>query len=170
MLKANNLPQINIPHDPPSKRILEMTIKESTENQSEEEANIEQEMETQRRQGRNDEDIEREETEDEMPDLEQIKGNTLGLEIITKKSEGWPKDTITVRHITKWIEEGKYKWLYSEKAYKEEEIFNYLINSNINLEGCWRVVEDQMFRKIGNGLFQDRTPPPARERLRKISK
>lgn len=172
MLKANKLLEIKIPHDPPSNKILEMATKESlTENQTEEETNIEQEMEIQRSLGRTDEDMEREETEDEMPDLEQIKGNDLGLEVIKKKkSEGWPKDTITVRRIiTKGIEEGKYKWLYTAKACKEEEIYNCLTDNDINLEGCWRFVEDQIFRKIRNCLFQDRAPPPARERPIKIS-
>lgn len=104
-----------------------------------------------------------------MSPLEQIKGTDIGLEIITKSSEGWPKEQFNLRALTKGMLQGKYKWICTNKNYSEE-VFRLSINNDIELKDYWRIVEDQKFKKIRNGFCQDRTPSSNRERFRKISK
>ena len=67
------------------------------------------------------------------------------------------------------IESGKYKWVYTNANHTEEQVLNYIRNKEIDLNDCWRIVEDQQFRKIRNGHFKERTPPAGRERQRKIT-
>ncbi|MPC57627.1 hypothetical protein E2C01_051612 [Portunus trituberculatus] len=44
-------------------------------------------------------------------------------------------------------------------AYNEHEICSLLKNNVINLTEVWATEEDSSFRKIRNGLYQERTPP-----------
>lgn len=74
-----------------------------------------------------------------------------------------------VKDLTEGIDHDKYKWLYTNTSYKEE-IVKYLKNNDINLEECWRIVDDQMFRKIRNRLLQERTSSPSKEKSRKSSR
>lgn len=81
-----------------------------------------------------------------------------------------PQAALSLKHLRRGIEEGKYKWLYTNDSYNEEETCKYLINNDIDLRECWRIIDDQMFRKIRNGLFEERTPPTNKGRVRKLSK
>ena len=164
LLKQNKLPQVNLPDNPPSKDILHMasnTVDATTQNRNP--ANMEEEADVSQ------EDINEEQEEEEMPALEDIRGKDLGLEIITKRSEGWPKETMNLKHLIHGIDKGKYKWLYTNTTLKEEQVMQYIKNNEINLKDCWRIVDDQQFRKIRNGQFQERTPPDIKNRHRKLS-
>lgn len=105
-----------------------------------------------------------------MPEKEQIRGKDLGLEIITKKSVGWPKDVFNLRTLTKGILQGKYKWRCTHKSYTDEEVLRFLYNNDLDIKECWRILYDQVFKKIRNGYFEEKTPPPNKDRFRKLSK
>lgn len=92
----------------------------------------------------------------------------MGMEIVIKKSEGWLRDTMNLRHLIQGIDDGKYKWLYTNVRYNEEETWRLLNNNGIRLKECWRITEDEMFRKIRSWLFKDRPPPPKKDRIRKL--
>ena len=175
LFKANNLPQVILPDNPPSLEIFNIA------NATPEKEIHREEMETQEAHAQVEEREENEEEEvdvgtknieneeDDMPELEQIKGKDVGIEIITKSSSGWPSETIGVRYIFKAIESGKFKWTYSNSAFSEENIMNYLKSNEINLKDCFRMVDDQVFRKIRNGLTKQRTPPDNRSKPRRLS-
>lgn len=78
----NNLPNVKIPDNPLSLDIANMPSA-STEEEETPEA---REMETREDKGTRKEDEVLEETEEEMPPLEQISGKDIVLQIITKKA------------------------------------------------------------------------------------
>lgn len=98
--------------------------------------------------------------EEQMPELEKIKGTDLGLIIIAKKSRGWPMGKeLSLKEIEEGIEAGTYKWRFTAKNISEEEVWKSLINNEINLDNCFRVTDDQKYNKIRNGLPSELTPP-----------
>lgn len=155
LFKANNLPQVKFPDNPPSKDI--MSLAKATE-KSEEIEEMELAEETEQRPLEEQESAEEEERE-EMPDLEKLRGKEVGLNIITKKSIGWPSN-INLANITEGINTGKYKWTYEDEGYDEDEILRGLKNDEIEFKGCWKTMEDTQFKKVRNGLITERTPPP----------
>lgn len=42
-----------------------------------------------------------------------LEGKELGLKIFTSKSTGWPKSTLTLKHITEGMYKGTYKYTYT---------------------------------------------------------
>ena len=164
-LKLNNLPKINLPSNPPSKEILNLTS--NTETQNTTNNNIpatEPTLEpTETATTEAPETQQTTEQEEQMPELEQIRGRGLGLQIITRKREGWPIDnTVSFETLKMGLETGQYKWRYTNTAYSEQEILKSLTNNEINLDNCWCTAEDSQFNKIRNGLYQQRTPPPSK--------
>ena len=173
VLKLNNLPAIILPDNPPSSEIITKAkiINESPEENVEVNTMEEEEIMTVNKNTKEKEaeDINRSEIE-KIPQLEQINGAELGLNIVTSESEGWPKTTLTAKHITKGLLQCKYKWIYTNNKYSEGELLRLLNNNEINLNNCFRTVEDQIFRKIRNGFIQEKTPPAGKDRIRKLSK
>ena len=102
-------------------------------------------------------------TSEQPPPLEKIRGREIGLKIITKKSTGWPKEQIYIEHIKGGIENGRFKWTYSTTAYEEEVIYQHQINNEIDLNKVWTIVDDSIYRKIRNGLQQEKTPFPDKD-------
>lgn len=46
----------------------------------------------------------------------------------------------------------------------ESEIHNLIANDDIDLKNCWRIPEDDTFRKLRSRLHQEsRTPPPPKQ-------
>ncbi len=162
-LKLNNLPPIILPNNPPSKQIVNLTKEVQTPASEENTQNTENahpqgthnpSQPTHQEQDTNEDAL-------DMPPLEKMKGRAIGLQIITKKSEGWPKDTtLTLKSIRQGIDIGLYKFRYTNPVYTEQEILLYLINNDIDLSNCWCTIDDTQFNKIRNGLHQDLTPPP----------
>ncbi len=161
-LKLNNLPPIILPNNPPSKQIMNLTKEVQTPASEENTQNTENahpqgthnpSQPTHQEQDTNEDAL-------DMPPLEKMKGRAIGLQIITKKSEGWPKDTtLTLKSIRQGIDIGLYKFRYTNPVYTEQEILLYLINNDIDLSNCWCTIDDTQFNKIRNGLHQDLTPP-----------
>ena len=76
---------------------------------------------------------------------------------------------MNLKHLIHGIDKGKYKWLYTNTTLKEEQVIQYIKNNEVNLKDCWRIVDDQQFRKIRNGQLQERTPPSTKNRQKKLS-
>lgn len=80
------------------------------------------------------------------------------------------------KDLTEALENGTFKWKYTDNSVNKPEMYNYIISNEIKLNGCWRITEDSIFRKIRSGLQVERSPPqtqPAlserRERVKKTS-
>ena len=174
LYKANNLPTIIIPEDPPSKLILNLNQQAQTNTNSQKNTQTQprHRQATQQQSNNTAPEPERENTqrEEEIPALEQLKGTEIGLQIITKKSEGWPREILNIRTLKKGMENGLYKWRYTNTAYSEQEIYHYICNNEISLNNCWCIIDDSQFNKIRSGQINERTPPPSKSRLRHLSK
>ncbi len=161
-LKLNNLPPVILPDNPPSKQTLNLTNEKQTAVPQE---NTQTNVNTHSQEAPNtaqhtqvDQNTTQQGTE--MPPLKKIPGHAIGLQIITRKSEGWPKGTtLSLRSIKTGIYTGMYKWRYTYAAYNEQEILLYLQNNDIDLTNGWCTAEDTQLNKIHNGLHQDLTPP-----------
>ena len=101
--------------------------------------------------------------ENDMPQLEKLQGTELGLQIICKKSEGWPRGEMNLKKLKDGIDTGTYKWRYTNAAYSQQEIFHFLRNDEINLDHCWCTAEDIQFDKLKNGQVRDRVQPPNKQ-------
>ena len=161
LLKANKLPQVIVPDNPPSLKILNMANSENKTNEEHVEEEIQEEQENQ---------VVEEEVEEEMPELEKISGKEIGLQIITKQSEGWPRETINITHVLNALERNHYKYIYTDQTYTDEKILRLLKNNEINMEQCWKVMDDQTFRKVRNGLTKEHTPPQGSKQKLKTKK
>lgn len=51
--------------------------------------------------------------------LEPIKGTEIGLAVYTSKSNGWEKEQISYNKIARKMEEGRFKWTYTDKLFEE---------------------------------------------------
>ena len=87
ILKLNNLPCINAPQNPPSKKIF-TTVTQIEEDNKQEEENIE-ENEAEEQVTENEDRIMKK--TDQTKQI--LKGKNIGLMIYTPKSTGWPKET-----------------------------------------------------------------------------
>ena len=163
LYKANGLPTIIIPEDPPSRQILNLNsqidytgktqVLEPTEATP---ANQNMNPNGKHRQPESS-------TNEEMPTLEQIDGRSVGLQIITKSSTGWPQnESLSLRRLKEGLEKGTYKWTYSNNSYPEAELYQNIINNEVNFESCWCVIDDYRFNKIRNGPNLEKTPPPSK--------
>ncbi|MPC37987.1 hypothetical protein E2C01_031483 [Portunus trituberculatus] len=99
---------------------------------------------------------------EDIPVLEKISGTHLGMQIITKKSEGWPKDTFSLNYLKTAIDKGRFKWRFNNTVYNEKEIYSHLKNNDIDLVNCWCIMDDALFNKIRSGKTEERTPPPSK--------
>lgn len=136
-LKANNLPTIKTPTIPNSKKVLKALMPEAEQKEEENrEIVITQEEQT-------------------------LEEKEIGLKIFTSRTTGWPKTTITPKHITEGIRKGTYKYTYTYPNIDENEMLKLLTKSCININReCFLTLDDGMFRKVRSGLIEDRTPPP----------
>lgn len=173
VFKLNNLPHINLPENPPSKQVLSLATAtesgaklgeeqkgETYDSQEEEEEEEMSEVEIEEQQ-------QSREIHEKTPQGEMISGTAIGLKIITKESNGWPEDNLYLKQILESIEKGIYKWTYTSSAYSEREIFNMLASKMIDLHKVFHIQEDQSFRKIRNGLIQEKTPPNKEQRKKR---
>lgn len=170
-LEANNLPTIIIPECPPSQEIIANTVQtQNTEERTRKISTSEEEEETEKTTSKKTKNTKTkhsgETVQKEIPELEKIEGRELGLEVMVSKSTGWPKESFSLRELTRGMLEGTYKWTYSSKRHTDEEIYKLISNNEVKMEGCWKVVDDQSFRKIRNGYKEEKTPPPSKLRNR----
>ncbi|MPC78905.1 hypothetical protein E2C01_073410 [Portunus trituberculatus] len=158
--KANNLPTIIIPEDPPSSGILNLmpqhTLDTTTSEYLETTINtntapsqtITRNLETNATISNKHMPIPTNIQTEDMPTLEKLPGAQLGMQIITKKSEGWLKETFSLNYLETAIDMGKFKWRFTTTAHTEQKIYNCLINNEIDLSNCWCIIEDTLQQNL----------------------
>lgn len=52
----------------------------------------------------------------------------------------------------------------------EDEIMNMINNNGIDLTDCFATVDDNVYKKIRNGVSKEKTPPSQVDRRRRLSK
>ena len=186
VFKLNNLPSIVLPPDPPSIVILEKarleetntSVKPQPKEQNKRKApsldstqddetftatlNPHDFTQTKTSQPPRTNTITQSQKNEEMPELEQIKGTDIGLQIITKKSVGWPKEHMNLANLVQRIDLGQYKWRYNSHAYSEQEVLHFIKNNEIKLDYCWCIADDIVFDKLRCGRTDDKNPPPSK--------
>lgn len=88
-----------------------------------------------------------------MPELEQIPAEALGLQIMTRKSLGWPTN-MKLEDIIEGIEHKIFKWTHTKADIPDDILLKMLINNEISLDNCLYGIEDANFRKLKNGLVK----------------
>lgn len=82
----------------------------------------------------------------------------IGLTIYTPKERGWPQERFTFEELINGINSNKYKYIYTDSRYTEEEVLNMIKHDRIMLKHCWTIAENDNFRKIRSGLLEERSP------------
>lgn len=162
IFKANNLPEIIIPSDPPSKRII------AAFSNTEKISHPQNQYQTTEETKENDQPREKlNKNEEEGKAIKQnqekhqklTKGTDIGLKVYTPRATGWPKVELTKKGLVKGIRDNKYKFTYLEDI-DEEEIIAMINNNTIDLTDCFSIIEDSTFNKIRTGRTRQSTPPP----------
>lgn len=171
MLKDNNLPSVKVSNTPNSKKIMEMAnIGGIEEREEAEEVGDEITGTSQARTHttENTEELSTHQNTQRTHNMEHethtIKGTAIGLAIITSKATGWPEEHLSLKKLTQGLESKKYKWAYTDNSYDEDTVYQYITTDKIDLHGCWKVTEEDNFRKFRSGLHIDKTPPPPKHR------
>lgn len=102
-----------------------------------------------------------------------MRGEDIGLMIYTKQAVGWPKkDDFSKQVLLQGIKDRKYKYTYTNKDLKDEDIINMIQNKILDVtKYCFAQVDNSTYSKIRSGLTEERTPPPSKEaRIRKDSR
>lgn len=174
--KANNLPPIIIPEDPPSEAILNVMaqqtrtrtiVADEEEGRSEGAIGINTVNASQSQREPETEGEEEEETETEehrtlhaeatggmqervMKQRRrryQCKAEDIGLTIYTKESEGWPrKEQFTRNVLIRGFESKKFKYTYTDKHTTEEEVIQKIDNRTMD-------ISDRCFVLVDNSSF-----------------
>lgn len=173
LLKMNNLPPIKMPDNPPSAKILSVLTKDTQSNSSEnlisETVNPHSKKKAKKRRKRSrsntrntssDSEIEMETTNAQPTVTKSTKGTELGLKIITKESNGWPKENFNKDKLIDGLQRRMYKWTYTNTNHEEGEVYSMICNMDIDLKNCWFVVKDDMFNTIIPGLQIDTNRDP----------
>ena len=98
----------------------------------------------------------------EAASSKKLKATDLGLKFYTTKTKGWPQNFSTVE-LVKGIKSKQQKWTYTNTKYDEEQILHKTEKGEIILTNCFFAVEEDEFRKIKNGLIQERSPVEQRD-------
>lgn len=155
-LTVNNLPPIKIPEVPQSANILNLSIG----------SDINTTLGNKMSQARAPE----QDNTNQPKMRHQLQGQDIGLQIIASQKEGWPKKELKSHTLRDSLERRKLKWTYTDNTYEEDTIFKLICTNDINLNGCWSLVEDSEFRKTRPGLIRLHSPEPSRDpRIRKTS-
>lgn len=152
-LKENGLPVIKIPKVPDSAKLL------SALSQMKKIGGV---METEDEEYQASKDlIEKEKVQcQERITRKQISSDDVKLDFYTKVSNDWPV-VITLNQLTQGIQDGIYRFTYSESTIEPHEILGLIKKGEIKLQNCFKTVKDCIFRKIRTGQLIDRTPPSA---------
>lgn len=175
LLSKNNLPQVTVPSNPPSRKIFNAMI---GEDKHDGEGNSTQHTESDRTCSERDWTGKNYNTVipspnstkdgDKQPTLvHKISGTTIGLQIITTESRGWPREGFNVDTLIDGLQRRQYKWTYTNNELEEEEVFEKLSRNEIDLKNCWIKVHDSTFGKIRSGHLRDRSPLQCRDPRRK---
>ena len=164
-LKINNLPEIKIPTPPNSSKLL------STLAQNEDqERNMEAEINVPQTNNQEQQQLQQQKVYEEQTVCtgRQLASEDIQLQFFTKESNGWPKD-LTITNLSKGIEEEHYKYTYDENTLEPHEVITLMKRGQINLQNCFSIVEDSVFKKIRSGHTKDRTPPSRQTRRSRVN-
>lgn len=181
LFKSNNLPTMKVPKNPPSAEIIAI-LQESEEFEAYEEAVEEMEEPTTYREEtepKTQEEVTREEKRTQEPEVSEetrkhtgirrkrkIKGLDMGLTIYSSQSTGFPTEPISDQHLSKGIQERKYKYTYRDDNVNDEDILRMIEGNTIDLTQCFAIEEDSVFKRIRSGLTEERSPPPTQKQKR----
>lgn len=174
VLKLNNLPCIKIPSNPTSKRIF------NTQDQNPDTSKAAQETKPRRIKEKIEENRETTETaqaqatDGEIKRMEEelfpTEAADIDLQFFTTEEKGWPQRNFSLDDLIKGIYQSKYKYTYADIRYTEEDVLDFIKNGEIKLSKCWNSVGKDTYRKIRNGLLQERSPLEERDsRHRRIT-
>ena len=90
------------------------------------------------------------------------KAKDLGLYFFTTTEKVWPPK-IPTEELLKGIKNQKYKWVYSNTEYDEQQILHKIEHGEISPTQCFFTVGPDEFRKIRSGLIQERSPAETRD-------
>ena len=181
MLKRNNLPEIKAPSNPPSGKILaNLSVPTNNNYTTPDEEKTQQQIDEITTQDMQDHHCSHTTASSQEPTpaasakaptpiISRIKARHIGLKIYTTHSKGWPKKTLHKGELIDAIENSKYKMTFNTQHMEFNTILEHIKNDTIELEECWVITEDDVFRKIRPGREIQRTPPPTRVKQRKQS-
>lgn len=89
-----------------------------------------------------------------MPELEQVPAEALGVQLISRKSKGWPPN-LSPEDIINGIDNHTYKWTHTKEDIPDKLIYKMTVNNELKLKNCWGVAEDEAFKTIKNGLVEE---------------
>ena len=97
-----------------------------------------------------------------------VSAETFGLSLISKESVGWPDEKeIDTEELVKGLRKKKYKLTYTDKDITEEDLIRWIEGKMLYIpETCLTIAEDSIFGKIREGLQEERSPPPDRQKQR----
>lgn len=94
----------------------------------------------------------------ELLNSSSISSNDIGLKIYSADSRGWPEGKISKESLIKGIEEGTYKYTYTNTALKEGEVMMKIVFNQLNTEDCFATLEDSIFNRLTSGLTDEHSP------------
>ena len=160
-LEANSLPSIKIPRMSNSTKLLSTLSQIEKTDTNEEEVVTDDNKATAMNENLSREQTRTSEAERVLEDKISSKDNQLTF--YTKESNDWPEN-ITRFNLLKGIEEGKYKYTYTELSMEASKLFQHIINGAIIFDECFATVDDGTYRKIRSGRTMERTPPHREQR------
>lgn len=177
---ANGLPAIVIPEDPPSKSIMQSLMsstqkevgktsseaqqRDQGERMEDEPATHSKKPEESATHSKKTEEStkhkskSKEKKRKELLNSSSISSSDIGLKIYSASSRGWPEGKITKENLIKGIDENIYKWTFTNKALKDDDVLGKIIFNQIETEDCYVTLEDGIFNKLTSGLTDEDSP------------
>lgn len=162
-LKLNKLPEIEVPSDPPSQKIIGAISNDEKQSQPQNEENeaTKTREDVAPKEKLNKTGKESKPTKQTQEKKTKVtKGSEIGLKVYTPKATGWPKTELTKKALVKGITENKYKFTYLDEKLEEEDIISMINENTMDLTDCFSIIEDSTFNKIRTGRTRQSTPPP----------
>lgn len=172
LLRANKLPPIKIPKNPASSKII-ARMTESKQEEDKEISDLEQEEEQRVRRGRSKtrtdtprhQNVARPTTPNEANQPETAED--IGLKIIMTNKSILPTRDPHIEHIIKQVNNGEYKWTYTDRRYDEDLVASLITKQKLKItKDSLKKVDEGTFRRIRNGL-NIRSPPENQKQSKK---
>lgn len=154
ILKLNGLPIIKIPTTPDSAKIFNSNKPDTT---TQEGATA---LPPQPKQTISEDYVSMDEsiTQLEREIIPKYHSKDLGLTIYTPDDKGWPQGLFTHSELINGITRGRYTYTHTNKSITEDLLLSLLKNNKIILKDYWQMVDKDQFRRIRQGLVEERSP------------